>query len=157
MVDAGRRGFLGGRLRKEVPLRPPWARPEPDFSDRCSRCGDCSEACDPGILKPDGAGYPVVDFARGECTFCAACLGACRAGALVPGETPWRLFPVVSEACLPRGGVECRSCEDACPASAIRFIPRPGGPALPAIDGERCTGCGACVAPCPAGAVSLKT
>ncbi|HJW25289.1 MAG TPA: ferredoxin-type protein NapF [Rhodocyclaceae bacterium] len=156
MVDAGRRGFLGGRLRKEAPLRPPWALPEAIFSDRCSRCGDCTGTCPQGILKLDEGGYPIVDFSRGECTFCTACLGACRTGALVRGEMPWRLTPAVSQACLPRSGIECRSCEDACPASAIRFVPRLGGPALPAVDGERCTGCGACVAPCPAAAIALR-
>ena len=157
MVDASRRGFLRGRPRGPAPLRPPWALPEADFADRCSRCGDCLKACPTGILIPGEGGFPGVDFSRGECTFCGDCRNACRTGALAPGDIPWRLALAVAESCLPGQGVECRSCEDACDTSAIRFRPRLGGPALPEIDPERCTGCGACVAPCPTGAIDLKT
>lgn len=51
--------------------------------------------------------------------------------------------------------VVCRSCGDACEAAAIRFSPRLGGAALPVVLGERCTGCGACLPVCPAGAITL--
>lgn len=56
---------------------------------------------------------------------------------------------------MARGNVVCRTCGDACEAAAIRFRPRLGGAALPEVDGEKCTGCGACVAPCPAAAITL--
>jgi ferredoxin-type protein NapF len=156
VVDTSRRGFLRGRPRAVAPLRPPWALPESEFADRCSRCGDCLKACPTRILAVDDGGYPGVDFSRGECTFCGACRTACRTGALAPGEIPWRLTLIIGESCLPLRGVECRSCEDSCDAAAIRFRPRLGGPAPPAIDTERCTGCGACVAPCPTGAITFK-
>lgn len=51
--------------------------------------------------------------------------------------------------------VVCRSCGDACEATAIRFSPRLGGAALPVVLNERCTGCGDCVTVCPAGAIAL--
>lgn len=57
--------------------------------------------------------------------------------------------------CLARAGIHCRSCGDACPEAAIRFRPRLGAPPLPEVGPARCTGCGACVEVCPAGAVSL--
>jgi len=43
--------------------------------------------------------------------------------------------------------IPCNPCEAACPAHAIAI----GSPItnLPAIDGERCTGCSVCVAICP--------
>lgn len=156
MVDQSRRGFLKGRPGVSPPLRPPWALPEGEFTQRCSRCGDCVQACPARILVAAQGGYPGVDFSRGQCAFCGDCLSACRTGALVKMEPPWRLAVEISPACLPRQGVECRSCEDACPAAALRFPCRLGGPALPAVDHGHCTGCGACVAPCPAGAISLK-
>lgn len=156
MVDTSRRGFLRGRPSAPPPLRPPWALPESDFADRCTRCGDCIAACPTRILVVEAGGYPGVDFQRGECTFCGDCATACRTGALVGGGTPWRLSVLISESCLPRHGVECRGCQDACPSAAIRFQPRLGGPALPAVDAERCTGCGACAAPCPVQAIALK-
>jgi ferredoxin len=61
----------------------------------------------------------------------------------------WPYKAVIGPTCLPNKGVECRVCGDFCDARAIRFAPRIGGSPLPEIDTEKCTGCGACVAPCP--------
>ena len=57
--------------------------------------------------------------------------------------------------CLAQRAVTCRSCGDACDERAIRFVPRPGGTALPLFAFERCSGCGACVDVCPASALVL--
>lgn len=62
----------------------------------------------------------------------------------------------VSGACLTYLGVACQSCRDACPESAIRFRPS-RAIAQPEIDGERCSGCGDCLAPCPTQALSITT
>jgi ferredoxin-type protein NapF len=61
----------------------------------------------------------------------------------------------ISEVCLARAGVVCQACGDACPEQAIRFAPRRGGPSLPSLDEDRCTGCGDCVPTCPVGAIGL--
>jgi ferredoxin-type protein NapF len=63
--------------------------------------------------------------------------------------------PIISAQCLPRRGVACMSCRDACPAEAIRFRPRAGGPFLPEIDAHACSGCGDCVRSCPADALAM--
>lgn len=63
----------------------------------------------------------------------------------------------ISAACLTKQGVACQSCHDACPQDAIRFRPRAGGPFLPEVDETLCNGCGACVAPCPAEAITVAT
>lgn len=70
MVDLSRRGFLRGRVRPKAEIRPPWALPESEFVDRCTRCNDCLKACPQGILVPGDGAYPTVEFSRGECTFC---------------------------------------------------------------------------------------
>lgn len=159
MVDLSRRGFLRGRVRPKAEIRPPWALPESEFVDRCTRCNDCLKACPQGILVPGDGAYPTVEFSRGECTFCADCVTACQPRALLRNSedaTPWPYKAQVNEACLPKKGVECRVCGDFCDVRAIRFQPRIGGNPLPDINPETCTGCGACVAPCPATAISIR-
>jgi ferredoxin-type protein NapF len=153
-----RRDFLRGR-RTSVPppQRPPWALAEAAFAARCSTCGDCLRACPTGILVAGEGAYPTVDFARGECTFCGECVTVCAAGALnrETGQAAWSLQARIGEACLAQRGVECRICGEACGASAIRFRPRVGGVALPQFDETACTGCGACIAPCPSQAIAM--
>lgn len=61
----------------------------------------------------------------------------------------------VDDACFARRGIVCRTCADVCPEEAIRFTPRIGGPALPALSNERCVACEECIAACPAGAIRL--
>lgn len=152
-----RRQFLRGDLAGRKPAaRPPWALAEAAFLSACSRCGECAPVCPTKIIVVE-RDYPVVDFTRGECTFCAACVAACRTGALAANgdAPPWRLQALIATTCMAFGNVVCRSCGDACLAAAIRFRPRLGGAAVPEVDGEKCTGCGACVAPCPAKAITL--
>ena len=157
MVDASRRGFLRGRSRPKAQIRPPWALPEADFVDRCTRCGDCLSACPQKILVTGDGGFPTVDFSQRECTFCGDCVTACQPLALVRAEglPAWPYKAVVGDACLPKRGVECRVCGDFCDARAIRFAPRLGNCPLPDIDNTLCTGCGACVGPCPTAALRI--
>lgn len=152
-----RRQFLRGDLAGRKPaLRPPWALDEAVFLHACTRCGDCAPACPTKIIVIE-RGYPVVDFAQGECTFCAACVTACHTDALTKNgdQRPWRIEARIAPACMAFSNTVCRSCGDACMATAIRFRPRLGGAAVPEVDGEKCTGCGACVAPCPVKAITL--
>lgn len=159
MVDLSRRAFFRGRPRPKAEIRPPWAHPEAGFVDRCTRCNECIRACPEQILVVGDGGYPTVDFSQGECTFCEACLPVCQPKALErldPAQAAWTYKAQIGEDCLPRQGVECRVCGDFCDTRAIRFPPRLGGSALPEIDADNCTGCGACVAPCPVTAVSIR-
>ncbi len=71
-----------------------------------------------------------------------------------PNATGARVV-AISDACLARIGVFCMSCRDACPEQAILFPPRLGGAFLPEVATAACTGCGACLPPCPARALSL--
>lgn len=151
-----RRQFLRGSASARAPaLRPPWAGDETEFVDRCTRCGACAAACPTGVIAAGAGGFPCIDFSRGECTFCGECLAACRDGALAPGRVPWHCRAAIGDACLARANVVCRTCGDACEPRALRFRPRLGAAARPEIDIDACTGCGACVAVCPAGAVTV--
>ena len=158
-MSVSRRGFLRGRFRAEAQvLRPPWALAPELFESRCTRCGECLTVCPTGILVAGPGGFPTVDFGRGECNFCGDCVSACRPRALERGAgeaRPWLLKAAIGDNCLARRGVECRVCGELCEAAAIRFRPTAGGVAQPVFDAARCSGCGACHAPCPVGAIAI--
>jgi ferredoxin-type protein NapF len=157
-MDSGRRGFLKGS-RHAAPLRPPWAlADDAAFTQACTRCGDCTKACPQQVLHSGDGGYPEIRFDVRGCTLCGDCVRVCRPAALqsLVGRPPWTLRASIQGACLALRRVECRVCGDACDAQAIGFRPQIDGVALPQVDGDRCTGCGACVAPCPVGAVAMR-
>lgn len=139
------------------PQRPPWSLAEVVFRELCTGCGACIGACPEAILVSARGRLPVVDFARGGCTFCGACADACSEACFAPRprRPAWALAATVTSACLETRGAACRVCESACATDAIRFRPRLGGGSSIAIDREACTGCGACVSPCPAGAIAM--
>lgn len=158
-MDRGRRRLFGGRARESVPVRPPWSLPEDRFTELCSRCDDCVTVCPTHLLRRCDGGFPIVDFSQAACTFCAECVRVCKTGALVKeAETslPWLLLASIGDACLAKQKVECRVCGEACDAGALHFRPTLGGVSLPELDAAACTGCGACVAPCPVRAIECR-
>jgi len=137
-------------------VRPPWSRPDFDFTEACTVCGRCIDVCPTGLLTKGHAGYPIADFSRGECSFCGACADACDAPCFRSREeAPWTLKAAIGPHCVETKGVVCRACEEACPQAAIRFRPQRGGASV-SVDAVACTGCGACVKPCPVRAISIS-
>ncbi len=161
VTNAERRQFLRGDMKlRRIPVRPPWALPEERFTSVCTRCSDCVDACDKGLISIGSGGFPQVDFRRGGCTFCGDCLAACAPKALDGDNTEparaWSLRAEVQAQCLAVNGVVCRTCGDVCEPRAIRFQLEIGGRARPQIDQDRCTGCGNCIGPCPVQALSVS-
>ncbi len=157
-VNHGRRGFLRGQVRPATPpLRPPWAQAEAAFLQACTRCRNCAVICPTRVIHLVD-GYPEVSFTGGQCTFCGECVRVCAPGALRrrEDEPPWSCRARISDACIAQRGVECRVCGEQCEAGAIRFLPQIGGVSQPAIDAAACSGCGACVAPCPSAAIRVR-
>jgi ferredoxin-type protein NapF len=155
-VNLSRRNLLRGRPGSAAPLRPPGAIAETLFLDNCTSCGDCIAACPQGIVVSGSGGLPEIDFSRGECTFCEHCISACSEDALRLDVRPdFSIALQVDDNCLARRQVVCQTCGDACGADAIRFRPQIGKVAMPDIDAELCTGCGACVSVCPESAIKV--
>lgn len=163
--DRARRAFLKGAFHAPPegtargPLRPPWTD-DHRVLDACTRCGDCLRVCPENILIAGDGGFPEVDFnaGSGECSFCGDCARACPAAVFDTARVPaWSVRAVISERrCLAAAGIHCEACRDACAETAVRFRPRLGGPPRPELDTDRCTGCGACAAPCPSDAIDLR-
>jgi ferredoxin-type protein NapF len=152
-----RRQFLRGRFGESASPRPPWAAAEPEFLARCTRCDACIDACPEHILVRGSGGFPQVDFTNGGCTFCRACVDACEPRALERTDAaPWALKASIAPSCLALNRVVCSTCAERCEARAIRFRPALGAVPAPAVDLDRCTGCGACVAACPVSAIAVS-
>ncbi|MCP3672418.1 MAG: 4Fe-4S dicluster domain-containing protein, partial [Gammaproteobacteria bacterium] len=94
----------GGLSGKRDPIRPPWSLPEPEFIDKCNRCGDCIPACEYELIKIDRGGYPEIDFSQGGCDFCGDCVTVCKPGAIKKASDedalPWTLKATILDSCL---------------------------------------------------------
>lgn len=158
MVDLSRRGMLTGKWRKASDaIRPPWSGEEHAFLTHCTRCDACVQACENRILERGEGGYPKVNFARGECSFCAACTQVCPESLFLSRLTrAWDLMFSVEAHCLAYQSVECHRCQDSCEPQAITFRPTLSGIYQPQLDNHACYGCGACVASCPVSAIKAE-
>lgn len=151
---------------RTTPVAPAGAQSLRNLAARCVGCQLCVAACPNGVLVP-GSGatgflHPTLDYDRGYCRpTCTRCADVCPAGAILPirpevkastqtGHAVW-----VRANCLPlTEGVSCGNCARHCPSGAIRMVPSDpsweDSPLIPAVDPERCIGCGACEHVCPA-------
>lgn len=164
-------GGLAVILDKKAPVRatpivPPGARSLAHLSQHCTGCQLCVAVCPNGVLRPstalDRLMQPEVSYERGYCRpECTKCSEVCPTGAIRRltaadkssvriGRAVW-----VKANCLPlTEGVSCGNCARHCPTGAIQMIPSdasdPDSPQIPAVNTERCIGCGACENLCPA-------
>lgn len=142
--------------RKSNVNRPPWSRQDIEFTDICTRCDKCIEACETKIITKGDGGFPEVNFTIDECTFCKKCVEACPEPLFTATDvSPWQIAATINDTCLARQGIWCQSCKDACDPRAISFTPAIGKAPQPQIDADICNGCGACVAPCPSHSITL--
>ncbi len=119
-------------------IRPPGARPEPEFLARCIRCGACVNACPTSALQPalgmagiEGLWTPILVPRRGWCEpSCTLCGQVCPTGAIRPmsaeekGWTREGPFVRIGTAffdlgrCLPWAmATPCIVCQEVCPTS----------------------------------------
>jgi MauM/NapG family ferredoxin protein len=174
----GRREFLGGlvsglaagallsRVPRSDPLiRPPGSLPESEFLSRCIRCGECLKACTTNTLQPDwhragleGLWAPRLDLRHAFCEQrCTVCGQVCPTGAIRPLRLEEKRHAkigtavVLKDSCIAWGqDRKCLICRDECPYGAIAAVNdtvhRTG---LPAVNADKCNGCGHCENQCP--------
>ncbi|HMK34589.1 MAG TPA: 4Fe-4S binding protein [Desulfomonilaceae bacterium] len=146
-------------------IRPPGAVLEPDFLNRCIRCGECMKACPTNTLQPvwlkaglEGIFSPVVIPRLAGCaTNCNVCGQVCPTGAIrnLPliekNHAKIGTASVIRHSCLAwEQDKKCLVCDEVCPYNALSFRPVPGlrNP-VPFVLANRCTGCGWCESKCP--------
>lgn len=150
-----RRSFLfgPGETRPHGVL-PPGATTE--SISMCSGCGECAASCPQKIILMQD-NRPRVDFSSGECTFCGECSARCPEAVFTTAHAiRFDHVAGIQDSCLALNAVDCQSCRDACPETAIRFLPSRGMPFQPVLDAARCSGCGACLSVCPVQAIGLS-
>jgi MauM/NapG family ferredoxin protein len=155
-------------------IRPPGARPEPQFLAACVRCGECMKVCPTNALQPasdqagpEGLWTPVLVPKIGYCEYyCSLCTQVCPTGAIkelkIREKTRIRIGSawINKNRCIPYTlGRSCTVCEEKCPTSpkAIKLIETevamPNGTwvpqEVPLVDLNLCIGCGICETKCP--------
>ncbi|MDE6195222.1 MAG: 4Fe-4S dicluster domain-containing protein [Muribaculaceae bacterium] len=162
VVDGG----LATIVDKKKPNRkthivPPGAISLRNLHQHCTACQLCVSVCPNEVLRPQTAMenfmQPESSYERGYCRpECTKCSDVCPTGAIRPidtldkssiqiGHAVW-----VKDNCIPlTDGVECGNCARHCPAGAISMVESGNGVKIPAVNTERCIGCGACENLCP--------
>ncbi len=155
-------------------VRPPGARNERDFLERCIACGACMKICPTGGLQPtlteaglEGLWTPRLVPRIGYCDYeCNACGHICPTAAIAPLPLEEKknvrlgLAAFDVSRCLPYAyGRNCMVCEEHCPVpdKAIYFLEvsvtqRDGAQRTilePHVDPDKCIGCGICEHVCP--------
>ncbi|MDO4190356.1 MAG: 4Fe-4S dicluster domain-containing protein [Bacteroidales bacterium] len=150
---------------RKTPIVPAGAQSLKHFSQHCVACQLCITACPNNVLRPSTQlsrmMQPEMSYEHGYCRpECTKCSEVCPAGAIVKiakevkastqiGHAVW-----VAQNCLSaRGEAQCNNCAHHCPSGAITMVPVNANDEnsllRPAIDTERCIGCGACENLCP--------
>lgn len=152
------RGQIHGRL-----IRPPGAIPEPQYLDRCIRCGECMKVCITNTLQPtffeaglEGLWTPKLRMRLAPCEQqCNLCGQVCPTRAIRPLDLTERRHAKVGTAILKRESCLvweqdrlCLICDEICPYDAITFR-WVDGLKRPFVLEHRCNGCGQCETACP--------
>lgn len=153
--DANKRALFKRKKKEVLHNLLPWINDAEKFIENCTQCAECITHCPEKIIVKGDGGFPNIDFTNGECTFCKKCVDACNEDIFdLSSPEPWQKKALINDSCLANNNVYCRSCSESCETQALTF--KVGLSATPQIDINLCTGCGACVAPCPTQAILIK-
>jgi len=177
LISAGAGVAAGFFLPKKINpeggpfIRPPGSVAEDTFNTLCIRCGNCIRSCPTKILHQqiDASRImcfmtPEVRFTKGYCLEeCNLCSKVCPSGSisLFSPEDKKHIIMGMAEIeldkCWLSNNRECNRCLVSCRYDALCIgSGEEGSQALPHIDPELCTGCGACAVICPPEAIKMK-
>ena len=152
---------------RQTAILPPGAVSAEHFAKHCTGCQLCVAECPNGVLRPGGSllnfMQPVMSYERGYCRpECHRCAEVCPTGAIRLTDLADKVSTKVGTAhwikknCVPvADGQHCGNCARHCPAGAIDMVllnpddDERSGLRVPAVNEERCIGCGACENLCP--------
>lgn len=152
--------------KRQTPILPPGAQNARHFAQHCTACQLCVSVCPNEVLRPSTDllkfMQPEMSYERGYCRpECNKCAEVCPTGAIKLADLAEKSSTQIGHAVWIKkncvvltDNVECGNCARHCPTGAIQMIPsevgNPDSRKIPAVDVERCIGCGACENLCPA-------
>lgn len=167
-LDGGLAEIEGRQVHhRDTRIVPAGAQSVKHLADHCTGCQLCVSVCPNNVLRPSTSlmnlMQPEMSYERGYCRpECTKCSEVCPAGAIIrtsPEEkTAIQIGHAVvdTDLCIVNAHqVDCGNCARHCPAGAIRMVLQEDGfSRVPAVNPERCIGCGACEYVCPSRPVS---
>ena len=151
---------------RETPVTPPGSVSARNMQRHCTACQLCVSACPNNVLRPSSDPLrlmqPEMSFERGYCRpECTRCSQVCPTGAIQAIRRDDKPFIHIGHAvwieqnCIPvTNGDHCGACAKHCPMDAIQMVEHTTTEGknvlVPAVDKERCIGCGKCENLCPA-------
>ncbi|MFC1508116.1 4Fe-4S dicluster domain-containing protein [Candidatus Omnitrophota bacterium] len=171
-LSLGFRNKIGWLSKKETGsvIRPPAALKEPQFLNRCVRCGNCMKVCITNGLQPvilesglEGIWTPRLVPEIGYCEYkCTLCGNVCPTKAIPELSLEKKKKVKLGMAEIDRSkciawadNKECLVCEEHCPVAdkAIKLTEYNIGLTetilRPYVDHRLCVGCGICQNKCP--------
>ncbi|MCD8302322.1 MAG: 4Fe-4S dicluster domain-containing protein [Prevotellaceae bacterium] len=154
------------KINRQTPLTPPGSFSGGNLANHCTACQLCVSACPNGVLQPSTSLHnlmqPTMSYENGYCRpECTRCSEVCPTGAIrritAADKTAIHIGHAVwlrDNCVVLRDDVSCGNCSRHCPTGAITMVPlwpdNPSSRRRPAVDENKCIGCGACENLCPA-------
>ncbi len=155
---------------RTTPIVPPGSVSAKNFNEHCTACGLCVSACPNQILRPSSGlmtfMQPEMSYERGYCRpECTNCSEVCPTGAIKTITKEDKSATQIGYAVWIRDNcvvltddVDCGNCAHHCPTGAIEMVAsdpdNDKSRKIPAVNTERCIGCGACENLCPSRPIS---